>query len=310
MFLGRVASFFFNLSFRVPVLSASSYQADAVTPTRLPAVYSDAMEPLNATELTGKITTTSAPVLIWLSPEHEERIELSGPVARRWIAKTDNFLGSELPYGGDQLAVFLPNHWRTPFWLIAPWLRGMQLVSPDRACDTDLVVSNDLGFLQAVQDEGGPDALVAQELDSMSLAWQGDLPASFLDATADVMTFGDFVDDPKDAPSDHHLVDESVDWAAPNLWEDTEEQTLPISSLRGFDYLGDVKDLATGKILERDQLPEELDGARILVRTNNPVLFSAQLIQLWMAGAQVLWVPEDIAQERIDQEVPALELVP
>ena len=248
------------------------------------------------------------PVLTWLGPG--QRIELSGPVARRWIAKTDNFLASELPYGGERFSVLLPNHWRLPFWLAVPWLRGMTLVSPGEAVDIDLVVSNDLGFLQGVRDEGGPDTLVAQSLDSMNTSWGPDLPPEFLDGMADVATFGDYVEDPTDAPQGARLVADNIEWVAPNLWEQTDQQNLPIESLRGLTYLGTVKDTRAGQVLSPSHLPEKLEGARVLVRTGNPVLFAAQLVQLWLAGAKVIWAPGETVRERIDQEKPDLELLP
>lgn len=283
------------------------------------------MQPLNATELAKRITDVSEPVLTWFNDDGSERIELSGPVARRWIAKTDNFMASEFPYGGDRFAVLLPPHWRTPFWLLVPWMRGMRLEAPLLAADVDLVVSNDLGFLQATADQGGPDALIAQTEDSLALSWPSSLPGTVLDGIADVMTHGDWVEDPLTAELGTYLVSESVEWVTPNLWDTPKEQTLPIESLGSLDYVGSLFTAAEGKENDRpniDPLSEprvsivpldsltktdsaSLEGARVLVRTPNAALFAAQLAGLWMTGARVIWAPgKGIPRELLDRERP------
>ncbi|MFZ1382843.1 MAG: TIGR03089 family protein [Scrofimicrobium sp.] len=280
------------------------------------------MELLNAAGLTKRITDVSEPVLTWFTLNGEERIELSGPVARRWIAKTDNFMASEFPYGGERFCIVLPPHWRTPFWLLIPWMRGMRLETPHIAADVDLVVSADSGFLQAVADEGGPDALLAQNLDSLALSWPGELPGTLLDGIADVMTYGDWVEDPVTAKPGTHLVSESIDWVPPNLWTKPKEQTLPIETLGSLDYVGSLFAVGDGKGrlhpgassgqespaqtgLPLSASSVDLEGARVLVHTLDPVLFTAQLAGLWMAGARVIWAPGDgIPQEILDQERP------
>ena len=275
------------------------------------------MSQLNATQLCDLIDPRPDPVLVWLDtpdPSDEElgtsespssgpsRVELSGPVARRWVAKTDNFLASELPYGGSRFVTLLPPHWRSPFWLIGAWLRGMTLVPAWAGANADLVVANDVDVLEAIRDEGGPDALVAQTQDSLALAWPGTLPPEILDGTADVMSFGDWVDSPMTAPADTNLVSKDIDWLPPEVWKHPEELSMPLRSLYGLDYVGKVVDEDGAPL--RD--PRLLDGARVLVCTDNLVLFSAQLIQLWMAGARVIWAPglntssTQIEAERVD----------
>ncbi len=254
------------------------------------------MKTLDATEMSKRVTDVAAPVLTWFGPGGTERIELSGPVARRWIAKSDNFMASEFPYGGDRFVVALPPHWRSAFWLLVPWMRGMKLESNQSASEVDLVVSSDTGFLSSVYDQGGPDALVAQTLESMALSWPGELPGTILDGTADVMTFGDWVEFPHAAHPESHLVSESVEWTTPDLLADPESRLLPISELRATSLLGGVK-------------AADLDGARVLVRTPDPVLFAAQLAQLWMAGARVVWAPySDTPSETLTREKVDLEL--
>lgn len=248
------------------------------------------VEPLNARELSEKITDIAEPVLTWLG-RGGERIELSGPVARRWISKTDNFMASEFPFGGESFAIQLPAHWRTAFWLLVPWLRGMRLMPTELAADTDLVISNDLDFLSAVAEEGGPDVLVAQTDSSLALAWPGQLPALFLDGTADVMSYGDWVEDPYCASDGAVLVDEG---------RATFTGRLPIEDLRTGSLLRTLSPIDGGAAL---------NGARVMVRTGDPVLFTAQLAQLWMAGARVVWAPDPdprpgaVERERCDYVV-------
>lgn len=253
------------------------------------------MSPLNAAELCTLVDRHADPVLVWLDTADPNeagspasRIELSGPVARRWIAKTDNFMSSEFPFGGSKFVVLLRAHWRSPFWLIGAWLRGMTLVEAREASGADMVVSNDVDVLVTTRDEGGPDALIAQTQDSLALAWPSPLPPEILDGTADVMSFGDWVENPMTAPGHAHLVSKQIDWLPPHVWEHPEELTLPLDSLRGVDLLG--------KIVDVDGIPLEdpglLSGKRVLVTTGNLVLFTAQLLQLWLAGARVIWAPK------------------
>lgn len=262
---------------------------------------------INATNVASLLSKESTPVLTWLGPkraggEERERVELSGPVARRWLAKTDNFLDQEFPYGAETFVALLPTFWRSPFWLLAPWLRGLKMVSPRDAADADLVVSNDLGFLEGVADEGGPDAIIAQTLESFELAWPGGLPAEILDGTADILSYGDEVEAPKTASPDTVIVADAVDWLPPGLWEDTSKKHMTLGDLGEKTYLQAEGAPPAGGSLSED---------RVLVTTDNLTLFSAQLFQLWMAGASVVWVPgggddldEIIEVEQVTNRLP------
>ncbi len=264
------------------------------------------MNALDAKTLCDRIDPRSEPVLVWLSEDGQERIELSGPVARRWIAKTDNFMASEFPFGGSRFAVLLPTHWRSPFWIATPWLRGFELVSPSEGADVDLVVANDVDVLEALREEGGPDALVAQTQDSMALAWPTTLPAEILDGTADILSFGDYVESPESANQETHLVSEQIDWLPPKVWSDPDQLKLPLRSLRGLGYVGTIVDME-GRPLGSET---DLNGARVHVQTKNLVLFTAQLLQLWMAGASVIWTPGDaVSTEQVEAERPDFKIL-
>lgn len=286
-----------------------SVYAPSVSETQKPKSNGD----LNAERLAALLSDRPGPVLTWFSPRTatevvegqgeaedatpRERVELSGPVARRWLAKTDNFLDQEFPYGADTFAVDLPQHWRSPFWLLAPWLRGMELFDADRAADADLVVSGNVAFLGDLEDEGASGTLVAQTADSFALAWPGDLPAGVLDGTADILSYGDEVETPMTAPAHSVLMERSFDQGPP---EANGDHALRLSDLSAVNYLGaEGPPPALGS----------LSGERALVTTTSLPMFSAQLLQLWLAGASVVWAPggdtDEIAVvERVTMEVP------
>ncbi len=243
------------------------------------------MTTINATALTDILSAEPGPVLTWIGqPEGSPtgqvrpRIELSGPVARRWIAKTDNMLGAEFPFGAQTFAVDMPAHWRTPFWIATPWLRGLQLSETQEEGVCDLVVSDNLESLVELDEAGGSDLLVAQTTESLALSWPGDLPAGVSDGIADVMTYGDFVEDPLTANQDTPL---------------------------GVEIDGNplvLSDLLTADLLGLSGVPDNsLAGQRVLVTTVDPVLFTAQMLQLWWRGASVLWVPGGIDADSIAQ---------
>lgn len=272
------------------------------------------MQTLTASILADRLSKRKAQVLTWFGPgkpsepaNQRERVELGGPVARRWLAKTDNFLDSEFPFGATEFSVLLPNHWRTPFWLIAPWLRGLKLCDGGDASGADMAISNDIDYLTTLSDEGGPDTLIAQTTDSFALAWPEALPFGILDGTADISSYGDEVEVPFAAPADALLLAENWDWLPPDLSADPAKGNLQIADLTQKDYVGTLalvrdidatnaaptsvgrgsEDLPAADLLDDSSLA----GARVLVTTDSPVLFTVQLVQLWLRGASVVWVP-------------------
>lgn len=274
---------------------------------------------LQASTLANILSATTGPALTWLEPisqlsagEARGRVELGGPVARRWVAKTDNFLDSEFPFGATSFVANMTQHWRTPFWIATAWMRGLEMHPVADGTGVDLAVSTDLYYLEALQDEGGPDVLVVQSTDSFAFAWQSELPFGITDGTADVMSFGDEVENPLLADQDSYLLSEGVGWNPPN--STTSRGGRPrLKDLLAEDYLGlgDVSaaglrpSAAAGSVISEAGLgpaasskPEgevarfpRLDGHRALVTTTDNALFTAQLLQLWLRGASVVWVP-------------------
>lgn len=285
---------------------------------------------LQSTTLTDILSATTGPALTWFAPYSwvasdspasgavRARVELGGPVARRWVSKTDNFLDSEFPFGATSFVANMTPHWRAPFWIATCWLRGMELRAPSFGADVDFAVSTDIFFLESLQNQGGPDVLVAQSTDSFAFAWPGDLPFGITDGTADVMSHGDEVENPYLADPAAVIVDGSNGWTAPG-WLSRAlrdgatgadgrvgSNTLRISDLLSLDFLGiDVpedrleegKGSAVSSVVANEptsfSLPEavRLDGHRALLTTDCPITFTAQLIQLWLRGATAVWVP-------------------
>lgn len=295
---------------------------------------------LQASTLANILSATSGPALTWLEPisqlssgQARSRVELGGPVARRWVAKTDNFLDSEFPFGATQFVANMTQHWRTPFWIATAWLRGLEMRPIADGVGVDLAVSTDLYYLEALQEEGGPDVLVVQSTDSFAFAWPTDLPFGITDGTADVLSFGDEVENPLVANQDSYLLGEGVGWHPPGsaLTPGTRPR---LKDLLTVDYLGlgevgqvDARPhTSAGSVIAEagagpapSAKPEDaadqfsrLDGHRVLVTTVDNALFTAQMIQLWLRGASVVWVPgggEDL--ERIAaQESVTLRIAP
>lgn len=262
---------------------------------------------INASSLTDILVDQPGPVLTWFAPvtpvggADRERVELGGAVASRWLAKTDNFLDAEFPYGANSFSLFLPAHWRAPFWVIASWLRGLELFPARDAANVDLVVSDDLGFLDALADSGA--TRVAQTLESYSLEWP-ELPGGLLDGIADILSYGDEVEAPHTAAPDSLVLNEHVDWVPPGLWSDPSKRELRLQDLWRKNFLrADGPPVTWG----------QMEGDRVLVTTADPIVFSAQLIQLWVAGASVVWVPgggdvDSIAEvEKVTSRLPDVQ---
>lgn len=132
------------------------------------------------------------PVLTWYS---EGRIELSGPVLARWLAKADNFLAQEFPFGAGMVHVALPLSWQRLVWDAALLMRGWPVVGRS---DAELVVGNDAALLTDAAASG--QIAVAQTLSPLALSWPGPLPVGVLDGTAELMGQADYVMEPYPAP--------------------------------------------------------------------------------------------------------------
>lgn len=82
----------------------------------------------------------SRPRLTWYDDSRGERIDLSGKTLANWVAKAANWLETEMGLApGDVVRLELPaDHWRTIYWSLAAWTRGLSVTTGD---DADACVS-------------------------------------------------------------------------------------------------------------------------------------------------------------------------
>lgn len=207
----------------------------------------------------------------------ENRVELSGPVMARWLAKTDNFLTEEFPFDGETFHLGLPRCWQRIVWETTCLLRGWE--SEEDAAEADLVVSDDVEVLKAAASSG--QTSVAQTQHPLALQWPGELPAGVIDGTAALFGQADKILYPGQATP---------------LWA------------RQRDLLTDLTTV-NGKGLTAVGGQPSLVGARVLVNTKDPTLLARQTLQLWAAGASVLVIDSTdreqvasiVSQENVDR---------
>jgi hypothetical protein len=130
-------------------------------------------------ELINRLTDFPKPVITWYGID---RIELSGPVLARWLAKTENLLEAETPFGLVTFALKMPLTWRALPWYTCAQFRGLTLSQTP-----DLLVTNqpeeDLQRLAPFV----PEITVASPVESLAFNWPGTLPYGVLDGAADVI---------------------------------------------------------------------------------------------------------------------------
>lgn len=112
----------------------------------------------------------SRPRLTWYAVDSGERIDLSGKTLLNWVAKAANWLDLEMGLApGEELALVMPpNHWRTIYWSLAGWSRGLTVHLG--TADADAVVTM-TGIPEHNPDadlEEPPAALAASPLQAMS----------------------------------------------------------------------------------------------------------------------------------------------
>ncbi|MHC6175741.1 TIGR03089 family protein [Glutamicibacter sp. X7] len=152
-----------------------------MTDTARPAPYID--------DLLSTRRAQATPWLIWHSHEGE-RIELSGRVFDNWVAKSANLL-MDLPAlnPGDTVVLDLPTHWKSLVLAFAIWHHGAVLTTPDDELATEAVLwvgtdPNDARIPPAAE-------ILAVNLASLALAFDGDLGPVAEDYTALVRSFAD-----------------------------------------------------------------------------------------------------------------------
>lgn len=187
---------------------------------------------MTLSDLVDALSACRGPVLTWYGGQ---RVELGGPVAARWLAKTANLLSTELrgdlfdtlagvgsdgtadgggraPEPTGTLRVDLGRTWQGAVWTCAAWLSGWRTADEG---DPDVWVAGSPGDVQRALGSGTPWVL-AQAMEPLALSWRGPLPDGAVDALAELMGQPDSPVDPGwvdwepagDVDADAALVDE------------------------------------------------------------------------------------------------------
>lgn len=125
-------------------------------------------------------------LLTWYSSTG--RVEFTGPVIARWIAKTTNFFCSEFGEdSGASVVLDLPVSWRRLFWQAGAGFAGVNcLTSSVSVSEAEMVVTNqaEKALLLLENDPGLP--VLLQEMGDLALRWNGQQVPGTLDAIAEL----------------------------------------------------------------------------------------------------------------------------
>ena len=124
-----------------------------------------------------------APIVTWVSDVG--RIELSAITFNNAISKASNYLVDGLELEEDAtVSVSLGNHWQSPIWFGVALSTGLTIVENDPAIT--------FGANAAAQTwQGSPDEFVVVSRDPFGMP-EKDIPAGFINGSAEVRNFGDF----------------------------------------------------------------------------------------------------------------------
>ena len=138
-----------------------------------------------------------SPIVTWLSDIG--RIELSAITFNNAISKASNFLVDGLELEEDAtVSISLGNHWQSPVWLSTALTTGLTIVDIDPAMT--------FGTNNAAQTwQGSPDEFVVVSRDPFGMP-DKDIPAGFINGSAEVRNFGDFFSPSWPVASDHNSV--------------------------------------------------------------------------------------------------------
>ena len=139
----------------------------------------------------------AAPLVTWLSDIG--RIELSGVTFNNAICKASNFLVDGLEREEDAtVSVSLGNHWQAPVWFGTALATGLTIV------DSDPAIS--FGTNEAAKNwQGSPDEFVVVSRDPFGMP-EKDIPAGFINGSAEVRNFGDYFSPRWPVAADHNAV--------------------------------------------------------------------------------------------------------
>lgn len=186
-----------------------------------------------------------------------ERVELSGAVLDKWVAKAGNALQEEWDVGpGSQVALRSAPHWRSVYWALATWRVGAALLVDAAAdvADPDVVITDEVVAAE------GSTAVVYLTRASLARSAGVPLPPGVVDEAAEISGYGDVLE-PWDSPD-----------------EDDEALVSPRLAVRYADLVE----------ISRQQWPDLADGARLdLAPSSTHDLLSA-VVAAWSAAGSVV----------------------
>lgn len=138
-----------------------------------------------------KLASTPTSLLTWYAKDG--RLEFTGPVIYRWLAKTANYLNSEFGENSGSLIVFdLPQSWRTAFWVVGAKLAGSEVsFSLNDVASADLVVTASANTAAEILSEQLGLPVLLQDLGPLALRWMGPLVPGAADAIAEINSQAD-----------------------------------------------------------------------------------------------------------------------
>ena len=138
-----------------------------------------------------------SPIVTWLSDIG--RIELSAITFNNAISKASNFLVDGLELEEDAtVSVALGNHWQSPVWFGTALTTGLTIV------DQDPTIT--FGTNAAAQTwQGSPEDFVVVSRDPFGMP-EKDIPAGFINGSAEVRNFGDFFSPRWPVALDHNAI--------------------------------------------------------------------------------------------------------
>ena len=205
-----------------------------------------------------------SPIVTWLSDIG--RIELSAITFNNAISKASNFLVGGLELEEDAtVSISLGNHWQSPVWLGVALATGLKIV------ESDPVIT--FGTNAAAQTwQGPPDEFVVVSRDPFGMP-EKDIPAGFINGSAEVRNFGDFFSPRWPVAPDHNAIAiDSGEFTWSQLMQRGQELADAHSLVSGQSYgLHGSSDLIT-TIVFQVVLPVAFGHSVVLIDQANPDL--------------------------------------
>ena len=205
-----------------------------------------------------------SPIVTWISDLG--RIELSAITFNNAISKASNFLVDGLELEEDAtVSISLGNHWQAPVWFGTALTTGLTIVESDPAITFGTNVA-------AKTWQGSPEEYVVVSRDPFGLP-DKDIPAGFVNGSAEVRNFGDFFSPRWPVVSDHNAIAiESGEYTWSQLMQRAQELADAHSLVSGQSYgLHGSSDLIT-TIAYQVVLPVVFGHSVVLIDQTNPDL--------------------------------------